>query len=98
MGTTAIVLGATGYSGGELLRLLAGHSGIDVLAIAGDSRAGDELHEIHPHLLGDLPGTAKPVLTMAEALSTGADVCFSCLPSGSLPLDDVDAEIVVDLS
>lgn len=95
MGTTATVLGATGYSGGELLRLLASHPAIDVLAVAGGARAGSLTEQVLPHLAGT--GLAN-VVTLEEGLGTGADVCFSCLPSGVLPVDAVDAEIVVDLS
>lgn len=95
MGTTATILGATGYSGGELLRLLAGHPAIDVLAVAGGTRAGAPAEEALPHLAGTAPAN---VVTLEEGLATGADVCFSCLPSGVLPIEAVDAEIVVDLS
>ena len=95
MGTTATVLGATGYSGGELLRLLAGHPDIDVLAVAGGARAGAHTEEVLPHLAGT--GLAQ-VVTLDEGLGTGADVCFSCLPSGVLPVEAVDAERVIDLS
>lgn len=95
MGTTATVLGATGYSGGELLRLLAGHPDIDVLAVAGGARAGADTEQVLPHLAGT--GLAH-VVTLEEGLGTGADVCFSCLPSGVLPVDAADAERVIDLS
>ena len=95
MGTTAAVLGATGYAGGELLRLLAGNPALDVLVAAGGSRAGIRSDDALPHLAG--AGPAR-VATLEEGLATSADVCFSCLPPGVLPLEDVDAEIVVDLS
>ena len=92
----AVVLGASGYSGAELLRLLARHEAIEVVAAAGDSAAGEPLGHVHPHL-ASLPG---PVLTAEDALAVPADVCFSCLPGGHLApyLDDLEASVVVDLA
>jgi N-acetyl-gamma-glutamyl-phosphate reductase len=92
----AVVLGASGYSGGELLRLLARHGAIDVVAAAGDSAAGDPLGHVHPHL-ASLPGE---VVAAEEAVAVPADVCFSCLPGGHLAkhLDDLEAAVVVDLA
>ena len=92
----AVVLGASGYSGGELLRLLAGHCDIEVLATAGDTAAGEPLGYVHPHL-ASLGGA---VVTAEEAVTVGADVCFSCLPGGHLAkhLDDLVANVVVDLA
>jgi N-acetyl-gamma-glutamyl-phosphate reductase len=53
--------------------------------------------EVHPHL----SGIGEPSLCeVGEALSSGADVCFSCLPSGLLRerMRDLDAGVVIDLS
>jgi N-acetyl-gamma-glutamyl-phosphate reductase len=80
-----------------VLRLLHGHPSMDVIAASGDRRAGREVAEIHPHLAG-VAG-----LTLCEpgdAFSSGADVCFSCLPSGQLRdrVSDLDAGMVIDLS
>jgi N-acetyl-gamma-glutamyl-phosphate reductase len=96
MGLQATVLGASGYSGGELLRLLASHPAIAVAAVAAHSRAGDPLEAALPHLAGD----RTELLTLAEAVSVPADICFSCLPGGELGdrLDSIDASLVVDLS
>jgi len=96
MNRSAVVLGASGYSGGELLRLLDRHTGIQVLAAAGDSAAGEPLGYVHPHL-ASLPGE---VVTAEEAAGVKADVCFSCLPGGHLDkhLDDLGAEVVIDLA
>lgn len=76
---TAAVAGASGYAGGELLRLLAGHPAITVGAIAGGTRAGEPLGSVHPNL----PGLADRVLepTTPEALAH-ADVVFLALPHG----------------
>ena len=44
------VIGASGYSGGELLRILAAHPGFEVTAISAHSNAGEDVTSIHPFL------------------------------------------------
>ena len=44
------VVGASGYAGGELLRLLAGHPEFEAAVIAAGSNAGEEITSIHPQL------------------------------------------------
>jgi N-acetyl-gamma-glutamyl-phosphate reductase len=51
----AVVLGGSGYVGGELLRLLAGHPGIAPAAVVSTSRAGERVAAVFPHLAGALP-------------------------------------------
>lgn len=96
MGATVAVLGASGYAGGELLRLLAGHPVMSVVAAAGATRAGEAVGDVHPHLRGafDLP------LVPLEQAFAGADVCFSCLPHGVLPehVSQLKADLVIDLA
>jgi N-acetyl-gamma-glutamyl-phosphate reductase common form len=46
----ATVLGATGYVGGEILRLLASHPQLDLVAAVSDSRAGEPIAGVFPHL------------------------------------------------
>ena len=79
MGMTASVVGASGYSGGELLRLLAGHDQISVGAVTAASNAGRRLGELHPHLvtLADLPLVADDHPSVVDA-----DVVFLALPHG----------------
>lgn len=76
---TAAVAGASGYAGGELLRLLAGHPQITLGPLAAGGRAGASLGAVHPNLteLADLP----LVETSAEVLSS-ADIVFLALPHG----------------
>ena len=79
MGARAAVAGASGYAGGELLRLLAGHPDIEVVAATGHSQAGAPLVSVHPHL-GSLSG-----LTLAAtgpAALADADLVFLALPHG----------------
>src|SRR6059058_3060348 len=79
MGMTAAVVGASGYAGGELLRLLSAHPDLDVGAVAAASNAGRPLAELHPQLraLADrvLCGPGHPSVATA-------DVVFLALPHG----------------
>ena len=52
MGLTAAVLGASGYAGGELVRLIDGHPSLEVAFLGAHTRAGATLGEVHPHLSG----------------------------------------------
>lgn len=90
-----MVLGASGYTGGEVLRLLACHPAITVVAAAASSWAGKAVRDAHPQLRDEVPLDLVPV---EEALGLG-DVCFSCLPHGAFPeyADGVAAGVVVDL-
>jgi len=78
------ILGASGYGGGELLRLLAGHPGAEVTFLGAKDSAGRTLAEVHPHL-GSLPGAGADVLRPIEpeAIVAAADVVFSALPNGT---------------
>ncbi len=75
----AAVAGASGYAGGELLRLLLGHPDVEVGAVTAGSNAGERLGPLQPHLVP----LADRVLeeTTVEALS-GHDVVFLALPHG----------------
>jgi N-acetyl-gamma-glutamyl-phosphate reductase len=83
------VMGASGFAGGELLRLLAGHPSFDAVVATGGSRAGEPLAEVHPHLAAGYPGLE---LDVTEAgVADGLDVVFLALPHG------VSAALVPDL-
>lgn len=94
---TASVVGASGYAGGELLRLLLGHGSVSIHQATSESFAGKPLARAHPNLRGltDLRFCGFEALTPT-------DILFCCLPHGvaaekwsSLaPL----AERIVDLS
>ncbi|MBW3609080.1 MAG: hypothetical protein KY463_12145, partial [Actinobacteria bacterium] len=94
MGVGAAVLGASGYSGGELLRYLAGHPAIDVSAVAAGAKAGRAASGVLPHLAGAGLGRLGSV---AEVVDAPADILFSCLPPGHLPEVAPD-RLVIDLS
>lgn len=73
------VAGASGYAGGEVLRLLLGHPAVEIGALTAGSNAGEKLGSLQPHLLP----LADRVLqeTTVEVLS-GHDVVFLALPHG----------------
>ena len=78
MGMRVAVAGASGYAGGELLRLLAGHPELDVAIAAAGSRAGEPLAAVHPQLAAlDLDLVSTDPAALAEA-----DVVFLALPHG----------------
>ncbi|MET8581971.1 N-acetyl-gamma-glutamyl-phosphate reductase [Streptomyces collinus] len=79
MAVRAAVAGASGYAGGEVLRLLLAHPEVEIGALTGNSNAGRRLGALQPHLLP----LADRVLTETtpEALA-GHDVVFLALPHG----------------
>jgi N-acetyl-gamma-glutamyl-phosphate reductase len=79
MAITAALAGASGYAGGELLRILLGHPDVEIGALTAGSNAGQPLGPLQPHLLP----LADRVLaeTSAETLA-GHDVVFLALPHG----------------
>jgi N-acetyl-gamma-glutamyl-phosphate reductase len=82
MGARVAVAGASGYAGGELLRLLAGHPDLELGAVTAESNAGRPIAELHPHLAG-LPSLAARTFDAADALATsGCDLAFLALPAG----------------
>lgn len=79
MGRLAAVAGASGYAGGELLRLLLDHPEIEIGAVTAGGSAGTRLGEHQPHL----PQLADAVLGETSAATlAGHDVVFLALPHG----------------
>lgn len=95
----AAILGASGYTGAEAVRLITGHPRLALKALTGHSRAGEPLANIYPNFatLG-LPD----VVTWQEVDWDDIDVVFACLPHGASQetiaqiIDKV--ETVIDLS
>jgi N-acetyl-gamma-glutamyl-phosphate reductase len=77
---TAAVAGASGYAGGELLRLLLAHPEIEIGALTAASSAGTPLGEHQPHLLPLADRVLRP--TTVEELA-GHDLIFLALPHGA---------------
>jgi N-acetyl-gamma-glutamyl-phosphate reductase len=80
MSYSVAVAGASGYAGGEMLRLLAAHPEFEVRTVTAHSNAGQKLFEVHPHL------RSLRHLTLAETTPetlAGHDVVFLALPHGA---------------
>ncbi|WP_262015700.1 N-acetyl-gamma-glutamyl-phosphate reductase [Micromonospora sp. Mcm103] len=96
MGIRVAVAGASGYAGGELLRLLAGHPEFELITATAHSQAGQPVSAVHPHLAGlDLVFAATEPAALADA-----DLVFLALPHGqsaALAAALPDSVKVVDL-
>ena len=78
MGIRVAVAGASGYAGGELLRLLAGHPEFDLVTATAHSQAGSPVSAVHPQLTGlDLTLGSTDADTLSDA-----DLVFLALPHG----------------
>jgi len=73
------VAGASGYAGGEILRLLLGHPGVRIGAVTGHSSAGQRLGALQPHLR---PLADRTVVDTTAAALAGHDVVLLALPHG----------------
>ena len=76
----AAILGASGFVGAELLRLLDAHPHIHAPRLFGDSQAGQALGDVHAHLAPAYPGAV--VERYEPAMLDGADLVFAALPHG----------------
>ncbi len=71
------ILGASGYTGADLLRLALAHPHIAITALSGERKAGQAVNAVWPHFAG----TALPNLMAAEEIEwSQIDVVFGCLP------------------
>jgi N-acetyl-gamma-glutamyl-phosphate reductase len=79
----AVILGASGYGGGELLRWLSGHPA--VASLRGTSRhAGRPFGEVHPNLRGIVEGVLEAEIAWGDLAASEQPVVFSALPHGEL--------------
>lgn len=71
------ILGASGYTGAELIRLIATHPEIDISALSANAKVGQSMAQVFPHLRHlDLPD----LVTIDEIDFSGIDLCFCALP------------------
>jgi N-acetyl-gamma-glutamyl-phosphate reductase len=87
------IIGATGYAGGELIRILSTHPNVEIVGLAGRDRHDEPIGDHHPHLAG----TALTVGTSLPA----ADAVFLALPHGAaaaiVPDLAADGTAIIDL-
>src|SRR4051794_25950026 len=99
MAYRAAVVGGSGYTGAELLRLLAGHPEIEVALVTADSNAGAAVADLYPSLAIAYDGLTYEQVAPTDL--TGLDLVFLCLPHGqsqAIAADLVDTVAhVVDL-
>ncbi|AZP16510.1 N-acetyl-gamma-glutamyl-phosphate reductase [Streptomyces aquilus] len=79
MAVRAAVAGASGYAGGEVLRLLLAHPEVEIGALTGNSNAGQQLGALQPHLL---PLAGRVLQETTPEVLAGHDVVFLALPHG----------------
>ena len=72
------IIGATGYSGGELVRLLSGHPKIDELVLSSVTFEGERIENIYPNFLDRI---SSPLLKAGDVIAA-SDVVFAALPHG----------------
>lgn len=93
---TAAVAGASGYAGGEVLRLLLGHPDVEIGAVTAASTAGSRLGEHQPHLTA----LADRIIEPTDASTLGShDIVFLGLPhgqSGAVAAELGDDVLVID--
>jgi N-acetyl-gamma-glutamyl-phosphate/LysW-gamma-L-alpha-aminoadipyl-6-phosphate reductase len=74
------VVGASGYVGGELLRLLVTHPKLEVNMVTSRQKAGEYVHRVHPSLKGFIDITFSPMDT--DKLANSCDLVFTAVPHG----------------
>ncbi|MDE0195360.1 MAG: N-acetyl-gamma-glutamyl-phosphate reductase [bacterium] len=75
------IVGASGYTGAELLRILAAHPAMAVVVATGDTQAGVAVGDLYPHLGPAYPGLVFSGFQPEDV--AGADVVFFALPHGA---------------
>ncbi|GAB3304748.1 N-acetyl-gamma-glutamyl-phosphate reductase [Pseudoclavibacter terrae] len=96
MAFSVAVAGASGYAGGELLRILASHPELEVRTVTAHANAGERLLRVHPHLASYADLVLEP--TTADVLR-GHDVVFLALPhgaSGAISAELGEETLVID--
>lgn len=80
----AAIVGASGYTGAELVRLLARHPAVDIAALTADRKAGQSIAAVFPHLAAAADALALPAMVAIDAVDwNGVDVAFCGLPHGT---------------
>ena len=74
------IFGASGYVGGELLRLLLAHPKVEVTAITSNTYANEYVHRVHPNLRGQT--TLKFIKSDPSKMADLCDILFVATPHG----------------
>jgi N-acetyl-gamma-glutamyl-phosphate reductase len=95
----AAILGASGYTGAEMIRLALAHPRLEIAALTGHSRAGQAVAATYPHFMPhDLPDIVK----ISDVDWSDIDVAFACLPHGASQdtIADISEKVsvIIDLS
>ena len=92
------ILGASGYTGAELVRLIATHPGMEIVALSADRKAGQEMGAVFPHLRHlRLP----PLVKIGDIDFSRVDLVFCALPhaTSQAVIRDLPRDLkIVDLS
>lgn len=72
------VIGAAGYTGGELIRILLHHPQVEIVCIHSNSQNGKKIDEVHPDLIGE-----SELIFTDRVPTDGVDAVFLCLPHGA---------------
>jgi N-acetyl-gamma-glutamyl-phosphate reductase len=95
------IVGASGFTGAELLRLLAAHPDLDVVVATGDTQAGTRVADLYPSLAAAYPDLSFVPWTDGLADEQALDVVFCGLPHGTsqqiVPGLLAPGRVVVDL-
>ena len=91
------IVGAAGYTGGELIRILLNHPVAEIIFVRSKSNAGNALHTVHQDLLGETE------MKFAAEMNDGIDVLFLCVGHGEaktfLEKNTINEKIkIIDLS
>ncbi len=98
MSIKASIVGASGYGGGELARLLLAHPEVALVHLTADSRQGEAIADLYPNLRGFTDAVTEAA--DAEQIARDSDVVFLALPNGkamALAPAMVDHTRVIDL-
>ena len=71
------IIGGAGYTGGEAIRILVNHEGVELVFVHSNSNAGNQLSDVHADLLGD-----TDMRFTGELDFSGVDVIFLCVGHG----------------
>lgn len=80
MATKVGILGSTGYTGAELLRILVNHPGVDLSWLTSEKFSGEKISRVFPQFQGFCDLECVSASKLAD--SSGVDLVFSCLPHG----------------